>query len=791
MDFEPAGSPIPHSSHWGAFSAIRRGVFPAVRRDNGIDIIPHPRDPDPALLLGNIPASLSHRARIATPMVRKGWLERGPGPDRRRGRDDFVALPWPEALGLAAGELERVYARHGGRAVFGGSYGWSSAGRFHHAQSQVHRFLNVLGGYARSVNTYSSAAAAVILPHVIGSQEAAGRENVSWDELATQTDIVLAFGGMALKNSSVSSGGTSQHVARHHLLAAHRRGARFHLIGPLRDDLPPEMAPLWHPIRPGTDVALMLGIAHTLMVEGLLDRVFLDRFCVGYPEFEDYLAGRSDGQAKDAAWAAAICELPAETIRGIARQAAGKRTLITCAQSLQRAEHGEQPVWMGVVLAAMLGQIGLPGGGFSYGMGSLANIGKPSLAVPLPTLPQGWNPVSDLIPVARIADLLLNPGQTYDFNGARLTYPDIRLVYWAGGNPFHHHQDLNRLRQAFSRPDTVIVHDSVWSASARHADIVFPATVTLERSDLGAAGNDPLLVAMHPVAEPFGQARDDYAIFVDLAERLGVAERFTEGRSVEAWLRHLYEPTRAALRKLGHDAPDFDAFWKAGELVLPTEPWDGGVVRAFRRDPAQRKLHTPTGRIEIASATIAGFGYDDCPGHPVWLPPVEGAGSPLMRAFPLHLVANQPAARLHSQLDFGATSMASKVNGREPVRIHPLDAASRRIGDGEVVRVFNHRGACLAGAVISEAVRPGVVQLATGAWYDPVDRDAESPVCAHGNPNVLTRDAGTSKLAQACTGQLTIVQVERFEGPLPPIRAFDPPGTEPPARTVTHGKATG
>ncbi len=109
---------------------------------------------------------------------------------------------------------------------------------------------------------------------------------------------MLAFGGMALKNSSVSSGGTSQHVARHHLLAAHRRGARFHLIGPLRDDLPPEIAPLWHPIRPGTDVALMLGIAHTLMVEGLLDRVFLDRFCVGYPEFEDYLAGRSDGQAE-------------------------------------------------------------------------------------------------------------------------------------------------------------------------------------------------------------------------------------------------------------------------------------------------------------------------------------------------------------------------------------------------------------------------------------------------------------------------------------------------------------
>jgi biotin/methionine sulfoxide reductase len=771
MDFDPPGAPTPHSSHWGAFSVLRR--------DTGIQIVPHPRDPDPSRLLGNILAALTHRARIATPMVRKGWLERGPGPDRRRGREEFVALTWRKALDLAAWELQRVYEDQGGKAVLGGSYGWASAGRFHHAQSQVHRFLNVLGGYVKSVNTYSSAAAAVVLPHVIGSQEAAGRENVSWHELATRTEVVLALGGLPLKNASVSSGGASQHVARDHLLAAHRRGAQFHLVSPLRDDLPAEVEAVWHPIRPGADVPLMLGIAHTLMQEGLHDRVFLDRFCVGYAEFEAYLSGRSDGQPKDASWAAAICELPPETIRGIARQAAGKRTLVTCAQSLQRAEHGEQPVWMGVVLAAMLGQIGLPGGGFVYAMGSLSNIGKPALAVPLPTLSQGRNAVSDLIPVARIADMLLNPGQEYDFDGLRLTYPDIRLVYWAGGNPFHHHQDLNRLREAFSRPDTVIVHDSVWTASVRHADIIFPATMTLERCDIGAAGNDPLLVAMHPVVAPYAQAREDYAIFADLAQRLGVEARFTEGRSTDQWLRHLYEPTRAALLKLGYDGPDFDSFWEAGELTLPTLPWDGGVAARFRRDPDRQKLPTPTGKIEVASATIASFGYDDCLGHPAWLPPTEGVGSPLMRDFPLHLVANQPATRLHSQLDFGATSVASKIKGREPARIHPSDAAPRGIVDGDVVRLFNHRGACLAGAVISEAVRPGVVQLATGAWYDPIDPAADDPLCVHGNPNVLTRDAGTSKLAQACTGQLTIVQIERYGGPLPPVRAFDPPLTGP------------
>ena len=146
-----------------------------------------------------------------------------------------------------------------------------------------------------------------------------------------------------------------------------------------------------------------------------------------------------------------------------------------------------------------------------------------------------------------------------------------------------------------------------------------------------------------------------------------------------------------------------------------------------------------------------------------------------MARFPLQLVANQPATRLHSQLDFGATSQASKIRGREPVRIHPQDAAARGISDGDIVRLYNDRGACLGGAVLSEALRPGVVQLSTGAWYDPADPTAEKPLCVHGNPNVLTRDVGTSRLAQGCTGQLCLIEIERFEGPLPRVKAFDPP----------------
>ena len=203
---------LSHSSHWGVFSAGWR--------DGRLVVEPHPRDPDPNGILQNFPDALRHRARVAEPMVRRGWLEHGPGRSDRRGRDTFVAITWEKALDLLAAELRRVRDAHGPGAVFGGSYGWSSAGRFHHAQSQVHRFLNTaLGGYVKSVNSYSAGASAVILPHFLGPFEAVSRRNVTWDQVVAHSEIVVAFGGMALKNSMVASGGVSVHVERQSMAA--------------------------------------------------------------------------------------------------------------------------------------------------------------------------------------------------------------------------------------------------------------------------------------------------------------------------------------------------------------------------------------------------------------------------------------------------------------------------------------------------------------------------------------------------------------------------------------------
>ena len=115
-------------------------------------------------------------------------------------------------------------------------------------------------------------------------------------------------------------------------------------------------------------------------------------------------------------------------------------------------------------------------------------------------MPQGTNGVKEFVPVARISDMLLGPGQAFEYNGRTLRYPEIKLVYWAGGNPFHHHQDLNRLSRAFAVPEIIVVHESAWTAMARSADIVLPATMTLERDDIGATTTDPLLIAMRKLA---------------------------------------------------------------------------------------------------------------------------------------------------------------------------------------------------------------------------------------------------------------------------------------------------
>lgn len=741
------------SSHWGAFKVT-------TENDRIVGVDPFEADPTPSAIPHSVPAAVHHRTRVARPSFRRGWLDGGPDRGRaERGNDAFVELPWDEALDIVAAELERVRNEHGNSSIFGGSYGWASAGRFHHALSQIHRFLNSIGGYVSSYASYSTAAAQAIIPHVLGMNflKLTYAEQNSWPMIAEHTELLVMFGGINPKNAQVSMGGVTRHETTNWLKAFSDGGMDLVNVSPQRGDAP--VGAEWLPIVPGSDTAMMLALAHVLDARGLCDHQFLQTHTVGYDRFRRYLTGASDGQPKDPEWASGLCGIAPDVIRDLAGKMAAKRTLITVSWSLQRAQNGEQPYWMAAVLAAMLGQIGLPGGGIGYGYGAIGGVGVPLMRLDGMTLPQGRNPVSDFIPVARIADMLLNPGAAYDFNGQALRYPDIRLVYWCGGNPFHHHQDLNRLVEAWRRPETIIVHEPWWTPTARRSDIVLPATTPYERDDIGRAPSDSFLFHMPRLISPVAEARDDYAIFSDLAERLGRGAEFTEGRDAEGWLRHLFDRFRQNAAADGVEVPSYDELRDRNWVELPIAGAEHSRVpfQAFREDPGAAPLGTPSGRIEIFSETIDGFGYEETPGHPVWRSPDEWLGGEGNDRYKLHLVSPQPADKLHSQLE---AALADEPLARpSALLIHVNDAASRNIASGDVVRVFNARGACLARAVIGQGIREGVVAVATGAWFDP-DESGED---RQGNPNVLTRDIGTSRIGQGCSAHTTLVEVENLE----------------------------
>src|SRR3954451_3356201 len=416
---------VRNHSHYGAFHAeVRDGRVVGVR--------PFEHDPDPSPLLNAIPDAVHSEARIGRPVVREGWLAQRPGHSAGRGREPFVPVSWERALDLVAGELDRVRRDHGHSAIMGGSQGWGSAGIFHDARGQVRRFLGAFGGFVDQASNYSFGAALTFLPHVLGSAQAVTGPLTSWSSIARHGRLVVLFGGANPKNMQVAKGGCGVHAVGGWMQELARAGVEVINVSPIRDDGPQAAGATWIPIRPNTDTAMLLALVHTLVIEQLHDEAFLSRHCVGFERVRSYLLGESDGEPKDADWAAAITGVPAETIRSLARRMAARRTMLSASWSLQRADHGEQPYWAVILLAAALGQIGLPGGGFGFGYGSAVGIAEPPLAFGPPSMEVLANPLGQAIPGARIADCLLHPGESYDYNGKRGTYPDIRVVYWAG-----------------------------------------------------------------------------------------------------------------------------------------------------------------------------------------------------------------------------------------------------------------------------------------------------------------------------------------------------------------------
>lgn len=740
------------STHWGTYETSKNN-------QNNIKINKWSKDPNPSDFgLGFLDAATSD-LRINQPHIRKEWLKDRHNKKNLRGLDEFVPVSWEEAIDLTASELQNVKKEFGNSSIYAGSYGWASAGRFHHAKSQLNRFFNLFGGFSSSFQSYSYAAAQTLLPHIVGHDLYSFLdEHNTWNTLEKECDLILMFGGMPLKNSQVSAGGVGKHTTEKELRKCVNAGTKFINISPNASDAAKFLNAKQISIIPNTDTALMLSLAYILITSNNYDQKFIEEYTNGFNEFKSYVLGEKNNKPCTPEWASSITSIPVETIKWLAKEISAKKTMVSISWSLQRASAGEQPLWMGITLASMLGHIGTEGGGIGFGYSSVNSTGDVFKKIPWKSLPQGNNKIRDFIPVARITDMLEKPNELFQYDGRELKYPNIKLIYWAGGNPFHHHQDLNRLVKAWQKPKTIIVNEIWWNAQARHADIIFPANTALERNDIMLNPRDPTIIANKKTISSVGESKSDYEIFSSLANKLGFENLFTENKSELDWLKYLWNESIKVSEEMNLKLPEFNKFWEEGFFEIPIEKTKKIMFKNFRDNPVKNPLNTPSGKIEITSNIIKNYNLKDCKGHPTWIEPYEWLGN--KDNFPLHLISNQPEYRLHGQLDNADYSLKNKIKDREPVLINSLDAKERNIENNDIVLIFNKRGRVFAGARLSDEVSKGVLVLSTGAWFDP---NYEINADLHGNPNVLTKDIGTSLLSQGPTSHTCLVEIRKAE----------------------------
>ncbi|EKO3403225.1 trimethylamine-N-oxide reductase TorA [Vibrio fluvialis] len=772
-------------SHWGAFRAqIYGGKVQAIK--------PLETDKHPTDMLNGIKGIIYSPSRVRYPMVRLDWLKKHKYSAETRGNNRFIRVTWDEAIDLFYRELERVQKQYGPWALHAGQTGWNQTGAFHNCTAMMQRAVGMHGNYITKVGDYSTGAGQTIMPYVLGSTEVYA-QGTSWTEILEHSDNIILWANDPVKNLQVGWN-CETHQSFGYLDQLKEKIAKGEVnvvsVDPVKNKTQRFLQNDHLYINPQTDVAFMLAVAHVLYTEDLYDKKFISTYCLGFDDFIQYVLGNTkDKIERTPEWAANICGVTPESIRDFARMLVKGRTQLLFGWCIQRQEHGEQPYWMGAVLAAMIGQIGLPGGGISYGH-HYSGIGVPSTGFAGPggfprNLDQGakpkwdnndFNGYSRTIPVARWIDAILEPGKKINHNGNTVTLPGFKMMVISGNNPWHHHQDRNKMKRAFQKLETVVTIDFNWTATCRFSDIVLPACTQWERNDIDSYGSysGKGLIAMHRLVDPMYQSRTDFEIMTELTRRFGRHEEFTRGMDEMEWVRSLYNDCKKA-NEGKFEMPEFDEFWEQSVLEFGEgKPW---VRHAdFRKDPEINALGTPSGFIEITSRKIGRYGYEHCQEHPMWFEKTERShGGPGSDKYPFWLQSCHPDKRLHSQMcESEAFRATYAVQGREPVYINPMDAKAKGIKEGDLVRVFNGRGQLLAGAVLSDSYPRGVIRIEEGAWYGPLS-EKEGAICTYGDPNTLTLDLGTSELAQATSANTCIVDFEKFTGKVPPVTSFGGP----------------
>ncbi|EKM6441436.1 molybdopterin-dependent oxidoreductase [Cronobacter sakazakii] len=695
--------------------------------------------------------------RLKYPMKRVG----------KRGEGKFVRISWDEALDTIAQGMKRIISDYGNEAIYlnygTGTLGGTMTRSWPPGKTLLARLMNCCGGYLNHYGDYSSAQIAAGLNYTYGG----------WADGNSPSDIensklVVLFGNNP-GETRMSGGGVTYYLEQ----ARAKSQARMIVIDPRYTDTAAGREDEWIPIRPGTDAALASAIAWVLITENYVDQPFLDNYCVGYDEktlppgapanghYKAYILGDGpDGTAKTPAWAAPITGIPGARIIKLAREIGeAKPAFIAQGWGPQRHSNGELACRAIAMLPILTGNVGIHGGNSGAREGSFS--------LPFERMPTLQNPVETSISMFTWTDAIeRGPSMTATADGVRgkekLDVPIKMIWNYAGNCLINQHSQINRTHEILQddkKCELIVVIDCHMTASARYADILLPDCTASEQMDFAldaSCGNMAYVIFADQAIAPRFECRTIYDITSALAVRMGVGDTFTEGRTQEGWLRHLYAQSRRAIPEL----PDFDTFRQQGIFKLRDPQGHHVAYQAFRENPAANPLDTPSGKIEIYSSALADIAAhwqlpegDVIHPLPVYSPGFEQVSDPLRAQYPLQLTGFHYKSRTHST--YGNVDVLQAAC-RQQVWINPQDAQARGINDGDLVRVWNARGEARIEAKVTPRIMPGVVALGEGAWYQP---DAQG-VDHAGSINVLTTQR-PSPLAKGNPSHSNLVQLAR------------------------------
>jgi len=691
-----------------------------------------------------------HPDRLMTPLKRSG----------RRGGGEFSPISWGEVLDTVAAQFERVKRQYGSSALFV-PYGTGSYNQLN-GSHVARRLMNLYGGCLGIYNSYSWAATNLATPTVYGTL-VTGNQRQDW----LNAKYIIMWGW---NPAEMRDGTNSDYFVK----LAREAGARVVCIDPRHSLSAAALADEWIPIRPGTDAAMMSAMAYVMFTEGLYDAEFVRTHCVGFDagqmpvegveSYSDYILGARDGLPKTPQWAESITAVPGGTIARIAREyATSKPSVLYQGYGMQRRAYGEQVVRAGCVLAAITGNVGVPGG-WASGLGLQAPDGGGLWTV----FPTGENPVKAEIPVFLWTEACLR-GKSMTaadgVRGAERLDNDIKLIYAVATNCLiNQHADINRTADILrdeTKVEFIVVQDNFLTSSGRFADIILPACTQFETwgvEDGWKYGDEVIL--QPKLVEPPGECKSDYRICAELAERLGIGDAFTEGRDERMWVKYCLDEFR---RIRFPELPTLEEFIEQN-LGAWTRPATRPAIAFadFRRDPEKFPLKTPSGKIEIFSKQLYDLGNpEEIPAVPKYIqewespfapyhcegdspkqspvkrdtPTLKEIASPPTTSrndmYPLQAIGHHTLHRVHST--HGNNDWLEEAFPQR-VFINPIDASARGVHDGDEVKVYNERGTLVLPCRVTPRIMPGVVDIPQGAWYEP-DKDG---VDYGGNINVLT-----------------------------------------------------